>query len=161
MRQMRSPRTNRHSVRSDEIRGRWLVHWRTTAAEIGHASARRCPKARIENTRSRAFAGRGTHCRRNHHHCPILISCFRVARALRRGAGDPKVAFKESNIDHSVRAGLRYVAGITAPYRQLSVTESAACSRPMEGSTCHPFIPIQYSAVQRSESFRAPNAASP
>jgi hypothetical protein len=47
---MRSRRKNRHSVRSNEIRGCWLVRWRTTAANIGHASARRCPKAQIENT---------------------------------------------------------------------------------------------------------------
>jgi hypothetical protein len=33
-------RTNRHSVRSHEIRGCWLVHRRTTAAEIGHATDR-------------------------------------------------------------------------------------------------------------------------
>jgi len=48
--QMRSCRTNRHSVRSNEIWGCWLVRWRTTAAYVGHASARRCRKAQIENT---------------------------------------------------------------------------------------------------------------
>jgi len=36
--------------RSNEIRGCWLVRWRTTAAYVGHASARRCRKAQIENT---------------------------------------------------------------------------------------------------------------
>ena len=48
--QMRLRRKNRHSVRSNEIRGCWLVRWRTTAANIGHAAARHCRKARIENT---------------------------------------------------------------------------------------------------------------
>jgi hypothetical protein len=38
--QMRARRKNRHSVRSNEIRGCWLVRWRTTAANIGHATAR-------------------------------------------------------------------------------------------------------------------------
>src|SRR5947208_810634 len=32
--QMRSRRTNRDSFRSDGIRCGWLVHWRTTAAEV-------------------------------------------------------------------------------------------------------------------------------
>ncbi len=32
--QMRSRRTNRHSVRSNEIQGCWLVRWRTTAADV-------------------------------------------------------------------------------------------------------------------------------
>jgi len=70
--QMRSRRKNRHSVGSNEIRGCCLVRCRTTAANIDHASARHCRKARIENTRSRSFAGCGIHCSRNHHRCPIL-----------------------------------------------------------------------------------------
>src|SRR5882672_4671285 len=44
--QMRSRGTNRYGVRSDEIRGCWLVRWRTTAANIGHASARPAAKPR-------------------------------------------------------------------------------------------------------------------
>jgi len=74
--QMRSCRKNRHSVRSNEVRRCWLARWRIAAANVGCASARRYRKARIENTRSRSFAGRDIHCRRNHNRCPILISLF-------------------------------------------------------------------------------------
>jgi hypothetical protein len=72
--QMRSCRKNRHSVGSNEVGRCWLARWRIAGANINHASTRRYRKARIENTRSRSFAGRGIHCRRNHIRCPILIS---------------------------------------------------------------------------------------
>ena len=71
--QMRSRRTNRYSVRSKEVGRCWLARWRTTAANIDHAFARHCRKAQIENTRSRSFACRGIHCRRNHNRGPWAI----------------------------------------------------------------------------------------
>ena len=82
--QMRSRRTNRYSVRSNEVGRCWLARWRTTAANIDHAFARHCRKAQIENTRSRSFAGRGIHCRRDHNRGPILISLFSEPRDLLR-----------------------------------------------------------------------------
>ena len=48
--QMRSCRKNRHSVRSNEVWRCWLARWRIAVADVGHASARRYGKARIENT---------------------------------------------------------------------------------------------------------------
>jgi hypothetical protein len=50
LRQMRSRRTNRYSVRSNEVWRCWLARWRITATNIGHVSARRYGKAQIENT---------------------------------------------------------------------------------------------------------------
>ena len=69
---MRSCRTGRHSVRSHEVGRCWLACWRIAAADLGYDSTRRYRKAWIESTRSRPFAGRDIHCRRNHHGCPIL-----------------------------------------------------------------------------------------
>jgi hypothetical protein len=48
--EMRSRRTSRYRVRSNEIRRCWLARWRIAATNLGHAPARRCRKARIENS---------------------------------------------------------------------------------------------------------------
>ena len=44
---MRSRRANRHSVRSNEIRCGWLVHWRTSSAEVKSRCWPRPPATRF------------------------------------------------------------------------------------------------------------------
>lgn len=50
-----------------------MASGRIARANVGHASARRYRKGRIEDIRSRPFAGRGAHCRRDHNHDNDLI----------------------------------------------------------------------------------------
>jgi hypothetical protein len=130
--QMRSRRKNRYSVRSNEVRRCWLARWRIAAANVGHASARRYRKARIENTRSRAFAGRGAHCRRNHNCCPILISLSSESRD-RKTPLVGAYSLELSNIDHRVRTELKQDDLSPPRPRQFSVTESLVTLAPDRG----------------------------